>query len=397
MKVKAKNDTLFKLQPVLSSELADTEKRFVENGAEYDVKFFTEANHNHLRLELTKAALDNQNALTWYVRKADVEIVGSGVTATVLNDTLFKQQPLLSSELSDRDKIFIAAGREFELQSFLPAIANHTKLTLAEVQLGDQLSDTWYVSAADIEVSGQKITLKITSDTVFKARHTPLNRLSPSEKEFVSKHTSFDLQSYAEVEGNYLKVTLSGTALGEDGRITWYVYAPDVEIEGTEPNNYPQDANPAGRKETSSDRGQSLNLPGFQGTYYSHDPIIAGGYFTWAQATHSGTRIPASVDVVYGMIRIAETLEEIRTLFDNRPVEIVSWYRDPATNLRVGGSKTSRHISGDGVNFRIEGIHPHDVYSKLDAWWGNRGGLARSTEFTHIDARGYRARWDYGF
>jgi uncharacterized protein YcbK (DUF882 family) len=85
----------------------------------------------------------------------------------------------------------------------------------------------------------------------------------------------------------------------------------------------------------------------------------------------------------------------VRALFGNRSVEVNSWYRDPATNLRVGGWAMSRHIHGDAVNFKVEGVSPQDVYARLDPWWGRRGGLASSSQFTHIDARGYRARWLY--
>jgi hypothetical protein len=142
---------------------------------------------------------------------------------------------------------------------------------------------------------------------------------------------------------------------------------------------------------------RSLKLPGFQGVFYTNQPILSGGHFTWGEATHGGTRLPASTDVVYGMIRIAEVMEEIRRMFDHHPIQITSWYRDPATNLSVGGDSVSRHLKGDAVNFVVDGYHPYAVFSRLDPWWGDRGGLASSTEFTHIDARGYRARWDYGF
>lgn len=397
MKVKVKNDTLFKLQPVLSSDLADSEKQFVESGTEYDVKFLAEAGHDHLCLDLTETTSEKQNGLTWYVRRSDVEVLGSGVMVTALDDTLFKRRPVLSSDLSDADKIFVSAGNEYELQSHSPASDSHTKLLVLNAERDFQGVDTWYVNTADIQLSGQTIALKVGKDTLFKAKPQLLNRLALSEKELVAKGTVLKLQSYSEVEGNHLKAVLSEASLGADDRITWYVYAPDIEIEGTVARDRPEDINPSGKVVESSDRGEPLNLPGFQGIYYSHDPIIAGGYFTWAQATHGGTRLPVSVDVVYGMIRIAEVMEEIRSRFENRPIEIVSWYRDPATNLRVGGAKMSRHIHGDGVNFVVEGTHPQDVYSKLDTWWGARGGLARASNFTHIDARGYRARWDYGF
>ena len=57
----------------------------------------------------------------------------------------------------------------------------------------------------------------------------------------------------------------------------------------------------------------------------------------------------------------------------------------------------SRHLVGDATDFVVSGYHPYDIFDKLDRWWGSRGGLASSTVFTHIDVRGFRARWDYGF
>lgn len=395
MKAKVKNDTLFKLQPVLSSDLEDSDKVFVPSGSEYELKFFTEAAEHHLRLELANATLAQQRGFTWYVDQSDIDVEGADVTATVLQDTVFKLRPTLASDLTDAEKAFVSVGTELELQSYSPAGGDYMKLTLADARLGHSDANVWFASTADIQINGQQIMLKVVSDTLFKAKPSLSSQLSAEEKAFVSKQTTFALQSYSEVEGNHLKITTTGTKLGGD-RLTWYAFAPDVEIEGTDPYNLPLDSNPAGRVQ-SGDRGQPLNLPGFSGVYYSHDPIIAGGYFTWAQATHGGTRIPASIDVVYGMIRIAETLEEIRVLFGNPPIEIVSWYRDPATNLRIGGSKNSRHITGDGVNFVVEGMHPHQVYAQLDSWWGARGGLAGASQFTHIDARGYRARWSYQF
>lgn len=397
MKVKVKSDTLFKLKPKMSGELADSEKVFVKNGTEYEIEFYSDVGSNHLRLELANATLGNQKTFTWYAFKPDLEIVGSGVTAKVISDTLFKLRPVLSTELSDREKLFIKNGREFEIQSYAPAASNHTKLSIANTFLGPENRNTWYAYNPDIKITGQKINLKVISDTLFKAKPVLSAQLSAREKVFVPNRTTFELQSYADAEGNHVKVALSGAFLGPENRTTWYAFAPDIEIEGTEPNNRPKDSNSAGAAKTNGSRGTPLRFPGFQGVYYTNNAIIPGGNFTWGEATHGGTRIPVSSDVVYGMIRIAEALEEIRRLFGNRPVQVNSWYRDPVTNAAVGGASMSRHLTGDAVDFVIQGFHPYDVFAELDAWWGSRGGLASSTVFTHIDARGYRARWDYGY
>ncbi|RZM79323.1 D-Ala-D-Ala carboxypeptidase family metallohydrolase [Leptolyngbya iicbica] len=396
MKAKVKNDTLFKLQPVLSSELNDTDKVFVPSGSEYDLKFFAEAAGHHLRLELAQPEPSHPNDMTWYVAQSDIDLEGDSVTATVLQDTVLKRRPVLASDLSDDEKRFVAAGTELQLQSYAPAVNQSTKLTLAGIAGEDGDADIWFADTKALKLTGQRLMLHVISDTVFKARPVLASQLDRAEKVLIPKQTTLALQSYSEVEGRYLKVAVADTQLGEDDRFIWYAFAPDVELEGTEPNNHPQDRNPAGRVQTR-DRGKPINLPGFQGAYYSNTSIIAGGYFTWAQATHGGTRIPASAEVVYGMIRIAEALEEIRVLFGNKPIEIVSWYRDPATNLQVGGTKNSRHLTGDGVNFIVHGLSPQQVYAQLDPWWGARGGLASAAKFTHIDARGYRARWAYGF
>ena len=85
--------------------------------------------------------------------------------------------------------------------------------------------------------------------------------------------------------------------------------------------------------------------------------------------------------------------------YGGRRIQINSWYRDPITNKAVGGASQSRHMAGDAVDFLVvEGagyLNPFDVYGRLDPWWGNRGGLASSSLFTHIDVRGYKARWHY--
>ncbi|MEM9945468.1 MAG: D-Ala-D-Ala carboxypeptidase family metallohydrolase, partial [Cyanobacteria bacterium P01_D01_bin.36] len=145
-----------------------------------------------------------------------------------------------------------------------------------------------------------------------------------------------------------------------------------------------------------------------EGIYYTDQPIISGGNFTWGEATHGGTRIPHKASVVHNFTKMAAVMQEIREMFGNKPIRVNSWYRDPVTNRRVGGASRSRHLEGDAIDFVIPGIHPQDVYRRLDPWWGARGGLAstRSDAFTHIDGRGthdgfppgkLKARWQYGF
>jgi hypothetical protein len=238
---------------------------------------------------------------------------------------------------------------------------------------------------------------RVISDTFFKLRPAQSSGLSDREKVFIKNGSKFKLASHGQVESNHVKVALAKDFLGPENRNTWYAFVPDIEIEGTELTNKPKDSNVAKNPANPKDRGQELRFPGFSGIYYTNNPIITGGNFTWGEATHGGTRIPVSADVVNGMIRVAKAMEEIRSMLGSQPITINSWYRDPATNARVGGASMSRHLVGDATDFVVPGMHPYDVFDKLDRWWGSRGGLASSTVFTHIDCREYRARWDYGF
>lgn len=243
-------------------------------------------------------------------------------------------------------------------------------------------------------------------NTWLKAQPLPSDALKDSEKFWVVKGAQYaavlidpkEIHKHVQLEFSkpfpWGKQAFAYVGLEDRSDAHW-------ELKGNPPNNAPKDE-PFSKKLLPAqprDRGKALTFPGFTGTYYTNDAIITNGNFTWGEATHGGARIPVNSDVVYGMIRIAKALEEIRTMLGNHPMQINSWYRDPATNAAVGGASMSRHLTGDAVDFVLMGdrMHPYDVFDALDAWWGSRGGLASSTVFTHIDARGYRARWDYGY
>ena len=124
-----------------------------------------------------------------------------------------------------------------------------------------------------------------------------------------------------------------------------------------------------------------------------HATIIPNGSFTWAEATRGGTRMPPDQSTVNGIVRIATLAQQARDRI-GRPFHITSWYRPPEVNRRVGGASQSRHIVGDAIDFYVDGLTGDQIYWALDPWWP--GGLGRYTSFpslSHLDARGYRARW----
>lgn len=168
-------------------------------------------------------------------------------------------------------------------------------------------------------------------------------------------------------------------------------------VDEDSPNNRPQDMPvPPETKISAPDRGRPIKIPKLEVVYLG-EPILKGGHFSWAEATKNGTRIPASVGVVDGILKVAEAMEEVRDYMGGKSITINSWYRDPASNRAAGGATKSRHLSGDAVDFVVSGVHPKEAHRRLESWWGNRGGIASASCFTHLDCRGYAARWSYGF
>ena len=86
-------------------------------------------------------------------------------------------------------------------------------------------------------------------------------------------------------------------------------------------------------------------------------------------------------------------LETIRWYF-GKPISISSARRCVRHNANVGGKSSSLHIVGKACDFNVVGVDNNIVQEYCDALIGNRGGLGRYDNFTHIDVRGIKARWD---
>ena len=88
---------------------------------------------------------------------------------------------------------------------------------------------------------------------------------------------------------------------------------------------------------------------------------------------------------------LIDALERIRVHY-GVPVNINSGYRCRVHNWNVGGASSSLHLEGKAADFWMKGIDPAQVYCDIDNHWPN-GGLGKYNTFTHIDVRGYHARW----
>ncbi len=134
-RLKVVSDTQFKQRPVLSSELPRQDKVFVANGTEFDLTKADIVQNGHFKVTLAKP-LGPSMQTDWYVYKPDARVYDTKVKLTVVSDTLFKQRPVLSNQLSDREKVFVPNGTEYYLQSYLPAEGQHVRVAIANAFLG---------------------------------------------------------------------------------------------------------------------------------------------------------------------------------------------------------------------------------------------------------------------
>jgi len=92
---------------------------------------------------------------------------------------------------------------------------------------------------------------------------------------------------------------------------------------------------------------------------------------------------PIDLDHVSKLQKLREDL--------NSPMTITSAFRCEAHNAKVGGSKASQHVKGTATDIVVKGMTPDEVADACEHF----DGLGRYNTFTHLDNRGFRARWDF--
>ncbi|MEY0983305.1 MULTISPECIES: D-Ala-D-Ala carboxypeptidase family metallohydrolase [Providencia] len=90
--------------------------------------------------------------------------------------------------------------------------------------------------------------------------------------------------------------------------------------------------------------------------------------------------------------KLVEILEGVRTHFD-KPVVIVSGRRCANHNKNVGGAPKSQHLLGTAADIKVKDVTPKAVADYLESQFPDSYGIGRYKTFTHIDVRGYKARW----
>lgn len=91
--------------------------------------------------------------------------------------------------------------------------------------------------------------------------------------------------------------------------------------------------------------------------------------------------------------KLIEELQKIRDHF-HVPMKIHSGHRCQKYNESVGGASRSQHLKGTAADFTLEGISNNQVQEYVLRENYDRFGIGRYRGFTHLDVRGYVARWD---
>jgi uncharacterized protein YcbK (DUF882 family) len=102
-------------------------------------------------------------------------------------------------------------------------------------------------------------------------------------------------------------------------------------------------------------------------------------------------------DVLRNLLELAKNLQVLRDEV-KKPIKITSGYRSPEHNAKVGGVKSSKHITGQAADIKVEGYTPKQVTEVIEkliaAGKMKQGGIGTYSTWVHYDVRGTAARWN---
>lgn len=115
---------------------------------------------------------------------------------------------------------------------------------------------------------------------------------------------------------------------------------------------------------------------------------------------HDGTEVPQ--EHWENLLKLAKTVTIIRRIA-SVPLAVISGYRTPAWNTRVGGAKDSTHLTAEGGDFQpglgmtVPELHSLVLRLHREGQLPDLGGLGLYKSWCHIDVRqaadGHLRRW----
>jgi uncharacterized protein YcbK (DUF882 family) len=115
-------------------------------------------------------------------------------------------------------------------------------------------------------------------------------------------------------------------------------------------------------------------------------------HFAWAEfECHDGTDVP--VEVEPAVFRLATSLLEPIRLHAGCPLTVISGYRTPEYNKRIGGAKQSRHVTGEAADIRgtrntsADELHRLILQLHASGRLPDLGGLGLYRTWVHVDLK----------
>lgn len=441
--------TVFKLRPEQASTLTPSELYAVSAGATFPLQSYAYADitgsfQGHIKFTLEGNAIRGLN--TWFVYSLHAQVEQEGKVVYPLEEqvslpilritrsTILKRRPVPASLLPTEETYAIDAGRSFELQSYAYADAlgdysSHIKFAIRFRKDFVRGLSSWFVydQHAYVEFDGKIVyppedpntpLLRVLQSAFFKRRPVAETQLPPEERYLAAKGSVWKLHSYAYADAqgsfeNHIKFALKYEKDYIYRLSTWYISTPKAQIERNGVVVYPIASptpvpvpipapapspvpvpTPVPTPAPTPYQGTPFKIPGYSSTFYTDQPIIPGGSFTWGEATKDATRIPETVTIANNMIALARELQKAR---DQIGIAFIvnSWYRPPAINQAVGGVSNSQHLTGKAVDVQVPGYSGRRVANAIMMWWqGGIGIYSSIPDIVHLDI-GSKRTWGF--
>jgi putative chitinase len=119
-------------------------------------------------------------------------------------------------------------------------------------------------------------------------------------------------------------------------------------------------------------------------------------HFTLEELTHTDHReldnTPNDAELA-NLTRLAEFLEEVKTVLGGKPIMVNSAFRSKAVNDAVGSKDTSQHRVGCAADIRVPGLTPDEVVKAVMASGLGYDQVIREFDrWTHISIPNEEAR-----
>lgn len=116
-------------------------------------------------------------------------------------------------------------------------------------------------------------------------------------------------------------------------------------------------------------------------------------HLSWSElACKDGTEYPREWRLMRAVV-LARAFEHVRAICGHRPIPILSGYRTPAHNRKVGGAKFSQHTQGRALDMRppagLALDEFYDIITRIAHGRRDLGirGLGLYPSFVHMDVR----------